>query len=102
MVVDVAPVLSELSELPATLLTLPLQVLLHPALLAVRGFLHVSPEQGFLEELLPAHVTPEDTDTLTAAGQSAETCRLLRTRPLCLVGSDREHPHITAEIRSGL
>lgn len=61
MVVDVAPVLSELSELPPALLTLPLQVLLHSALLPVRGFLHVPPEQSLLKELLPAHVTPEET-----------------------------------------
>jgi len=65
VVVDVASVLSELSELPATLLTLSLQVLLHSALLAVRCFLHVPPEQSFLEELLPTHVTPEDTQTHT-------------------------------------
>lgn len=65
MVVDVPPVLSELSELPATLLTLSLQVLLHSALLAVRGFLHVPPEQSLLKELLPADVTPEDTETVT-------------------------------------
>lgn len=60
VVVDMASVLPELSELPPTLLTLPLQVLLHPALLAMRGFLHVPPEQSLLKELLSTHVTPED------------------------------------------
>ena len=60
VVVDVASVLSQLSELPSTLLTLPLQVLLHSALLPVRGFLHMPPEQSFLKELLPTHITPED------------------------------------------
>lgn len=58
MVVDVAPVLPQLGELPAALLALPLQVLLHAALLAVRGLLHVPPVQGLLVELLPTHVTP--------------------------------------------
>lgn len=53
-----APVLPQLGELPAALLALPLQVLLHAALLAVRGLLHVPPVQGLLVELLPTHVTP--------------------------------------------
>lgn len=61
MVVDVAPVLPQLGELPSTVLTLPLQVLLDAALLPVGGFLHVPPEQSLLKELLPTHVTPEET-----------------------------------------
>lgn len=61
VVVDVASVLSELSELPATLLTLPLQVLLHPAFLPVRGLFHMPPEQSLLKKLLPTDVTPEET-----------------------------------------
>lgn len=61
VVVDVAPVLPQLSELPPTLLALSLQVLLDSAFLPVRGLLHVSPEQRLLEELLPAHVAPEPT-----------------------------------------
>lgn len=61
MVVDVASVLAELSELPPTLLALPHQVLLHPALLPVSGFLDVSPEQGLLIKLLSTHVTPAKT-----------------------------------------
>lgn len=44
VVVDVTPVLSELSELPSALLTLSLQVLLYSALLPVCGFFNVSPE----------------------------------------------------------
>lgn len=62
MVVDMASVLSELSELPPTLLTLPLQVLLYSAFLPVRGFLHVPPEQSLLKELLPTHITPVETN----------------------------------------
>lgn len=62
MVVDVASVLSELSELSSTLLTLPLQVLLYSALLPMSGFLHVPPEQSLLKELFPTNVTPEDTN----------------------------------------
>lgn len=58
VVVDVTPVLAELSELPPTLLALPHQVLLDPALLPVSGFLDVSPEQGLLIKLLSTHVTP--------------------------------------------
>lgn len=61
MVVDVASILSELSELSATLLTLPLQVLLYSALLPVCGLFNVSPEQSLLKELLPTHITPEET-----------------------------------------
>lgn len=61
MVVDVASVLSELAELPPTLLTLPHQVLLDPALLAVSGFLDVPPEQSLFVELLPTHVAPART-----------------------------------------
>lgn len=61
MVVDVAPVLAELGELPATLLALPHQVLFDPALLPVSGFLHVSPEQSLLIKLLSTHVTPART-----------------------------------------
>lgn len=60
VVVDMASVLPELSELPPTLLALSLQVLLHTALLAMCGFLHVPPEQSLLKELLSTHVTPED------------------------------------------
>lgn len=63
MVVDVASILSELSEFPPTLLTLPLQVLLDSALLTVRGLFDMSPEQSLLKELLPTHVTPTDTQT---------------------------------------
>lgn len=62
VVVDMASVLSELSELPPTLLTLPLQVLLYSAFLPVRGFLHVPPEQSLLKELLPTHITPVETN----------------------------------------
>lgn len=65
MVVDVAPVFSELGELPATLLTLPLQVLLDSAFLPVRGLFDVSPEQGLLKELLPTHVAPVHTHIYT-------------------------------------
>lgn len=61
MVVDVASVLAELSELPSTLLALPHQVLLDPALLPVRGFLHVPPEQSLFVKLLSTHVTPART-----------------------------------------
>lgn len=64
VVVDVASVLSELSELPSTLLTLSLQVLLYSALLPVRGFFNVSPEQSLLKELLPTHVAPGDTNLI--------------------------------------
>lgn len=62
MVVDVASVLPELRELPATVLALSLQILLHSALLPVRGFLHVPPEQSLLEELLSTDVTSDDTN----------------------------------------
>ena len=57
-------ILSELSELASAVLTLPLQVLLDAALLAVRGLLHVPAEQGLLIELLPTYITP-DQDTRT-------------------------------------
>lgn len=62
MVVDVAPILSKLSELPATLLTLSLQVLLHSALLPMCCFLHMPPEQSLLKELLPTHITPVEAN----------------------------------------
>lgn len=62
MVVDVAPVLSQLGKFSSTLLTLSLQVLFDSALLPMCGLLHVSPEQGLLVELFPAHVTPKDTN----------------------------------------
>lgn len=80
VVVDVTPVLSELSELPATVFTLPLQVLLHSALFTVRGLLHVSPEQSLLKKLLPAHITPEETQTqhdgpVRLTGSSAESLK---------------------------
>lgn len=65
MVVDVASVLPELSELPSTLLTLSLQVLLYSALLPVRGFFNVSPEQSLLKELLPTHVAPDETNVIS-------------------------------------
>lgn len=58
MVVHMAAVLSKLSELPAAVFTLPFQVLLHSALLSMRGLFHVPPEQSLLKELLPTHVTP--------------------------------------------
>lgn len=58
MVVHVAAVLSELSELPAAVFTLPFQVLLHSALLSMGGLLDMPPEQGLLKELLPTHITP--------------------------------------------
>lgn len=64
MVVDVASVLSQLTELPPALLTLPHQVLLDPALLAVSGFLDVPPEQSLFVKLLSAHVTPARTYTI--------------------------------------
>lgn len=64
MVVDVASVLAELRELPPTLLALPHQVLLDPALLPVSGFLHVPPEQSLLVKLLSTHVTPAGTDKI--------------------------------------
>lgn len=63
MIVDVASVLPELRELPATVLTLSLQVLLHSALLPMRGLLHVPPEQSLLEELFTTNVTPENANT---------------------------------------
>lgn len=44
MVVHVATILSELSELPAAVFTLPFQVLLHSALLSMGGLLHMPPE----------------------------------------------------------
>ena len=65
VVVDVAPVLSELGELPAAVLADPLQVLLHTALLPVRRLLHVPPEQGLLKELLTTHGTPGGRETHT-------------------------------------
>ena len=60
-----APVLSELGELPAAVLADPLQVLLHTPLLPVRRLLHVPPEQGLLEELLTTHVTPRGREAYT-------------------------------------
>lgn len=53
-----AAVFSELSELPPTVLALPLQVLLHTALLSMSGLFHMASEQGLLKELLPTHITP--------------------------------------------
>lgn len=64
MVVDVASVLAELSELPPTLLALPHQVLLDTALFPVRGFLYVPPEQSLFIKLLSTHVTPARTYTI--------------------------------------
>lgn len=64
MVVDVTSVLSELSELPSALLTLSLQVLLYSALLPVRGFFDVPPEQSLLKELLPTHITPDEKNII--------------------------------------
>lgn len=63
MVVYVTSVLSQLSKLPPAVLTLSLQVLLYSAFLPMCGFLDVPPEQSLLKELLPAHVTPKETDT---------------------------------------
>lgn len=74
MVVDVASVLAELSELPPTLLALPHQVLLDPALLPVSGFLYVPPEQSLFVKLLSTHVTPARTYMITT--QNPEQRRL--------------------------
>lgn len=74
MIVDVASVLPELRELPATVLALSLQVLLHSALLPVRGFLHVPPEQSLLEELLSTDVTSDDTN-------KGRHCKGARSKP---------------------
>lgn len=59
MVVHVAAVLSELSEFSTAVFALPIQVLLHSALLSMSGLLHMPPEQSLLKELLPTHITPE-------------------------------------------
>lgn len=75
VVVYVASVLSQLSELPPTLLALPLQVLLDSAFLPVRGFLDVPPEQSLLEELLPTHVTPEERENWVSMQRRAAANR---------------------------
>lgn len=58
-----AAVFSELGELPPTVFTLSLQVLLHSALLSMSGFFHMASEQGLLKELLPTHITPAKDKT---------------------------------------
>lgn len=80
VVVDVAPVLPQLGELPAALLALALQVLLHAALLAVRGLLHVPPVQGLLVELLPTHVTP------ARRGEGRQHTQVTNTSVLSIIG----------------
>lgn len=64
MVVHVAAVLSELSELPAAVFTLPFQVLLHSTLLSMGGLLHMPSEQSLLKELLPTDITPNQEQRL--------------------------------------